>query len=206
MFLLAYGAAHFRVETLAYEKAELAQIAADEGGKAHLERYDELIEAAQLRIARVEEFQMVGMPDDFQLSCSLDLLDEYVAKLVEVGPKLDPDAGLVGPQFWRVLLIALITDYWPAHFEDLPRYVPDDPDDDKVVQTALKTTAEWLVADDAHIVPDAEESTEYETPEGVRIAAARFDYYVDVVFGSFDLDQIDSSWFWSLLRPIQVSP
>jgi hypothetical protein len=206
MFLLAYGAARFRVETLAYEKAELAQAAAEMGAEAHLEPYDALIEVARLRIARVEEFQMIGMPDDFQLSGSLDLLDEYVAKLVETGPELDPDAALVDSEFWRHLLLALITDYWPTHFEELPRYIADDPDDDKVVHTALKTMAEWLVADDAHIVPDANESTEYEIPEQARIAAARFDYYVDAALDGFDLDQIDASWFWSLLRPLPVSP
>jgi hypothetical protein len=206
VFLLAYGAAHFRLETLVYEKDELAAAAAEAGAELHLEPYDELIEAAQLRIARVEEFHMVGMPDDFQLSGSLDLLDEYVSKLVEVGSELDLDARLVDPQFWRHLLLALITDYWPTHFEQLPKYISADPDDDKVVHTALKTAAEWLVSDDAHIVPDPSESIEYEIPGEARIAAARFDYYVDAALGGFDLGQIDASWFWSLLRPLQEWP
>lgn len=205
VFLLAYGAAHFRVEALADERDELARMAAETGGEAHLETYNALIERAQLRIARVEEFHIVGMPEDFQLSCSLDLLNEYVHKLVETGVEIDPDAVLVDEKFWRHLLLALITDYLPEPFGELPRYVAADPEDDKVVHTALVTRADWLVADDAHIVPDPDESTEYELPgHEARVAAARFEYYAAATIerGSFELADIDGSWFWSLLRPL----
>lgn len=209
LFLLAYGAAYLRLDALTDERAELEQMAAETGAEAHLENYDELIERAQRRIARVEEFHLIGMPDDIVLSCSLDLLDEYVAKLVETGPLLDPDAALVDVTFWRRLLLTLIADYWPTRFTDLPRYVADDPDDDKVVHTALVTSAEWLVSDDRHIVPDPDESAEYELPDQTaRIAAARFDYYATAQLenAGFDLADVDGSWLWSLLRPLEEQP
>lgn len=163
---------------------------------------EETIEALKAASARAAEHLPVNVPERWRLVCSASLLDEYLRKIVEVGPLLDRDALGAGIGYWRHFLLQVITDYISEPFKDLPRHVEADDDDDHVVETALRTESAWLISDDSHIVPDADDAKIYETggdeeAEGFhRVIASRFDYFheAQIAAEGLDLDEIDTSW------------
>jgi predicted nucleic acid-binding protein len=190
--LLAFGALAAR--------RNLARLEADalrrEGGVAGSESgglpVDALAAQADARYRRLSELLPPGCPDDWRLVGSKPLLEEYVRKLRETGPKLDQALRPNGIEVVRRQIESVCADM-TEDFDPtkIPRYTAD-RDDDPVVHTALLADATWLIADDRrHISTDPHGITEYELPGSERrVSAVTFSRFLEHLT-DIDLDHVD---------------
>jgi predicted nucleic acid-binding protein len=192
--LLVYGALAGRVEMARLEAEALQEEARAAGGAVEGRTTEEMVGEAEARLARLGERMPVGAPDDWRLVASGPLLDEYERKLREIGPNLNPDVRADHVPLFRRQIEAVcfdLVDFDPAA---IPRYTPD-RDDDPIVHTALLADAVFLIADDKHIAPDAEDVFEYTLPQLDRtVMAMRFNRFVEHHLDGFAFDDIDGSW------------
>lgn len=109
------------------------------------------------------EIREMGLAGKFEPCTSRQLLDEVRDVLTR--PKL-----LKGLKYDRESLEQMLSQLQPAgphvEFLDVHRVVPNDPDDDIVVATAIATGASVIVSGDAHLLALGEH-------RGVRVVAPR---------------------------------
>lgn len=201
--LLAFGALAAR--------RNLARLEADalrrEAGAAGSERgglpVDAAAAGADERYRRLRELLPAGCPEDWRLVGSRPLLEEYVRKLREAGPKLDPALSPYGIEVVRHQIESVCADM-TEDFDPkvIPRYTAD-RNDDPVVHTALLADAAWLIADDRrHICTDPDGMTEYELPgRDRRVSAVTFSRFLEHLT-DIDLDQIDPALLAVAFAPL----
>lgn len=97
---------------------------------------------ALMRPPDLATFVMAWQARRFIVVCSLPLLEEYilVMEYAEIAP-------LLYPELRRIFFDLLIHEMELVELYDIPR-VCRDPDDDKVVATALSNNVNYLITDD----------------------------------------------------------
>jgi len=193
--VLALGALTYEVEHGRLELEALSEQAEHEhkgGAVRGLKRAQEQFEEASDRRAELLEILPDGTPDDWIAIGSKPLFDEYERKLREIGSQLDPalreqDIPLLRRQLEAVCVVAA-PPFDPAGVPALTK----DPKDDPILYTALLGSADLLIADDKHLVPDGHEERWHHDDRTV--VALRFNTLVSERLNELRWGEIDGSW------------
>ena len=166
-----------------------------------------LIAQATDRKANLAEKLPALTPDDLCLAASSALFDEVEETVSRVGPqmlgdRMPPDT----PATIRLQLATLSGIIVPDFAADeVPEHTSGrDRDDDMIIETAFRSGAMAIVADDKKHIALAEGETVYRHPvTRAEISAYRFEAFISdhVNTYHFDLDGIDGSVLTDALEP-----